>query len=231
MRVDRREAASKADELATSWVANAAAWTQAVREGRIESRRLVTDAAVVEAVLRLRPERVLDVGCGEGWLCRRLTDEGVATTGIDASTPLVRAARTAHRGDYRVLSYDELVADPRYAGGPFDVVVCNFALLGADLAPVLAALRATLAEDGHLVVQTIHPWTQPPPYADGWREETFDGFGEDGWTAMPWYFRTLGSWMAALTKAGFDRVEIDEPLHPETQQPASLVLLASMIAA
>jgi hypothetical protein len=50
------------EQLALSWQANADAWTSAVREQRIESRRLVTDAAILQAVLALSPARVLDVG-------------------------------------------------------------------------------------------------------------------------------------------------------------------------
>ena len=38
-----------------------------MRERRIESRRLVTDAAIVQAILALAPKRVLDMQCGEGW--------------------------------------------------------------------------------------------------------------------------------------------------------------------
>lgn len=65
------------DRLVASWDANAAAWTDAVRSGQIASRRLATDAAAVDAVVRAvdgRVARVLDVGCGEGWLSRALAD-------------------------------------------------------------------------------------------------------------------------------------------------------------
>ncbi|HSK40392.1 MAG TPA: hypothetical protein VK943_11555, partial [Arenibaculum sp.] len=58
--------------LADSWTANAGLWTQAVRSGAIASRRLATDDAVVRAVAARRPRRVLDLGCGEGWLARAL---------------------------------------------------------------------------------------------------------------------------------------------------------------
>lgn len=54
------------EQLSLSWQANADAWTAAVREQRIESRRQVTDAAI----LALAPLRILDLGCGEGWLRR-----------------------------------------------------------------------------------------------------------------------------------------------------------------
>ena len=56
--------------LCLSWQANADAWTAAVREQRIESRRQVTDAAILQAILALAPLHILDLGCGDGWLRR-----------------------------------------------------------------------------------------------------------------------------------------------------------------
>ena len=63
--------------------------------------------------------------------------------------------------------------------GRFDAVACNFALLDEDLAPLLQAVRGLLAPGGRLVVQTVHPWGAcgEEPYRDGWRLETFEGFG------------------------------------------------------
>jgi 2-polyprenyl-3-methyl-5-hydroxy-6-metoxy-1,4-benzoquinol methylase len=214
------------DALASSWTRNADAWTAAVREGRIPSRRLGTDAAVVDAVLARAPGRVLDVGCGEGWLARALAARGADVTGVDASAPLVAAAQALGGGRFAVLDYGEAVAEPARLGGPYDVAVCNFALLDADPAPLLGALRARLAAGGALVVQTVHPWTAAGegPYEDGWRTETFAGFGEGFAAPMPWYFRTLASWTAVLAAAGYAPVELREPLHPNTGRPASLIL-------
>ena len=159
-------------------MANADAWTRAVREGRIPSRRLATDAAIVQEVAELQPERVLDLGCGEGWLMRALAERGIETVGLDVSLELVMAAEETGGGRYRCCSYDELVDDPTRAGGPYDAIACNFSLLGADLPPLLRALRANLAPGGALVIQTVHPWTAAGEegYADGWRTETFDAF-------------------------------------------------------
>jgi len=46
-----------AADLARSWIANAQAWTDIVRAGGIASRRLATDAAIVQAVLARSPRR------------------------------------------------------------------------------------------------------------------------------------------------------------------------------
>lgn len=70
-------------QLGHSWRANALAWTRAVRESRIESRRLATDRAIIEAVLARQPERVLDLGCGEGWLCRALAGAAASVAEAD----------------------------------------------------------------------------------------------------------------------------------------------------
>ena len=219
--------ADRGAALAESWLANAGAWTRAVREGRIESRRLVTDAAIVDALVERRPRRVLDVGCGEGWLARALAERGIAVAGIDASPALVEAARAAGGGEFHVLAYAELAADPRRAGGLYDAVACNFSLLDEDLAPLLAALRGSLAAGGALVIQTVHPWTAAGEgaYADGWRTESFDAF-EAFERPMPWYFRTLGSWVALLRGAGLALTVLREPLHPQTGSPASLLMVA-----
>lgn len=216
--------------LIWSWMANAGAWTRAVRQGRIPSRRLATDAAIVEAVAERNPGRVLDLGCGEGWLMRALAGRGIEAIGLDVSLELVMAAEETGGGRYRCCSFEELVDDPTRGGGPYDAIACNFSLLGADLVPLLRALRRNLAPGGALVIQTVHPWTAAGDegYADGWRTETFDAFGDDFAEPMPWYFRTLASWMDALRAGGFRVSTLREPIHPETAQPASLLMVAEV---
>jgi hypothetical protein len=125
------------------------------------------------------------------------------------------------------VSYGELAAGSQVAAGPFNGVVCNFALLHEDLDPLLRALRDRLGLDGRLFIQTLHPWTQDGPYADGWREERFDGLGESHWTPMPWYFRTLASWVAVLHEAGFTVATLSEPAHADGQ-PLSLLIEATL---
>jgi 2-polyprenyl-3-methyl-5-hydroxy-6-metoxy-1,4-benzoquinol methylase len=218
------------EQLGLSWQANADAWTAAVRERRIESRRLVTDAAIVQAILALAPGRVLDLGCGEGWLCRGLAEHGIEAVGVDACAPLIAVARQAGcaRAQYRVCGYAELESQAAQLGR-FDLLVCNFALLEEPLAPILNALHGLLAAGGRLLIQTLHPWRacNDAGYRDGWRVERFAGFGEGFAEPMPWFFRTLESWLALFTETGWRLQWFQEPLHPESEQPVSLLLLLS----
>jgi 2-polyprenyl-3-methyl-5-hydroxy-6-metoxy-1,4-benzoquinol methylase len=214
------------DAIVTSWVANADAWTDAVRERRIPSRVAGTDRAIVDALLRQPPGRVLDVGCGEGWLARAAAAHGYSVVGIDASAPLIDRARDLGGGEFRVLSYEALITEPGLAGGPYDAIVLNFALLSDDAAPLLSALASSLTPRGVALIQTVHPWTAAgdQPYVDGWRLETFDAFGAAFPAPMPWYFRTLETWFAQIASGGLEVTQLVEPRHPDTGRPLSLVL-------
>lgn len=215
--------------IAESWLNNANAWVDAVREGRIPSRRAGTDAAAVSAILDSKPRRVLDAGCGEGWLSRSLAQQGIQVTGFDGSEALIERARELGGADYLNVTYDEFVARPAAAGSDFDVVVFNFSLFAEDIVPTLLAARDALRTGGNLVIQTVHPFNdaQDEPYVDGWRLETFTTMSPDFETPMPWYFRTMETWLRSVVRAGFFLKELREPVNPETGKPLSLLLIAS----
>lgn len=213
-------------DLQLSWQLNAKAWIDAVRGGAIESRWQVTDQAILLAILGRQPERVLDLGCGEGWLLRALADRGIDAVGVDGDAVLVEAARAAGSSAVHKASYEQLAAEEVHIGGDYDLVCANFALLHQDIIPLLAAMKALLAPSGTMVIQTLHPWSMANgDYQDGWREESFAGFAGQ-WQPMPWYFRTLASWLNALDMAGLRLVNLQEPQHPQSAVPQSLLLVA-----
>lgn len=212
--------------LLQSWHHNARSWIEAIRTGAIESRLKVTDQAILLAVLSRQPGLVLDLGCGEGWLLRALTERGITAVGVDGDATLVEAARAAGSLQVHVASYDELVEQTVDIGSDYDLICANFALLHQDIIPLLAALNGLLAPGGALVIQTLHPWVAAAgDYQDGWREETFAGF-KGQWQPMPWYLRTLSSWINALDMAGFQLAGLQEPQHPQSPVPQSLLLVA-----
>ena len=210
-------------KIIASWGKNTAPWVQAVREGEIASRTLVTNRAIVDTVRSLGPATGIDIGCGEGWLVRAL--DGVAMLGVDVVPGLVEAARQAGGGDFRTMSYEEIAQ-----GGldlAFDVAICNFSLLGEEsVAGLFRAAPGFLRPGGHFVVQTMHPVAAcgDAPYRDGWREGSWAGFNAGFTDPPPWYFRTLGSWVKLYAEHGFHLLELREPIHPKTGMPASLIL-------
>jgi SAM-dependent methyltransferase len=210
-------------QLQSSWISNAAAWTDAVRQGRIPSRKAGTDTAILEAVREFSRCAVLDLGCGEGWLARALSSEGYTVTGVDASASLIAEASKAGGGVFFAASYQDVVLD-----GQFGLVVANFSLLGENLRPMLEKIHYWLAKDGALIIQTLHPMSQESDvrYESGWRIETFAQMGDRFTASMPYYFRTLSRWVEELSAANLSVVRCREPLDPETGRPLSLLLVA-----
>ncbi len=215
------------DGIIRSWNRNPDAWTAAVREGRIASRVAVTDLAVLDAVLSRNPRRVLDIGCGEGWLARALSSRGIAVIGIDAVQSLVDAARRSGGGEFRQVPYDALSRE--FPVESFDLAVCNFSLIGKEsVEAVFSAIPRILAPGGSFVVQTLHPVVAcgELPYAAGWREGSWAGFGPEFTDPAPWYFRTVGDWVRLFAEQGLVIREMREPTLPLTGRPASLIVLA-----
>ncbi|WP_440223645.1 class I SAM-dependent methyltransferase [Dokdonella sp. MW10] len=213
--------------ILASWQRNGAPWTRAVRDGAIASRVLATNAAVVAAVLALAPRRVLDVGCGEGWLARELASHGLDVTGVDAVPALVDDARAGGGGRFEVMDYEALAAGA--LGARFDLAVCNFSLIGgASVDALVAAMPRLLEPGGMFIVQTLHPLEAcgAQPYRDGWREGSWAGFDDTFRDPAPWFFRTLESWIALLRSSCLVVEAVREPLHPRTGRPASLILVA-----
>lgn len=209
------------------WAKNTDPWTAAVRGGEIESRRLVTNQAIVDAVRRRAPRTGLDIGCGEGWLVRAL--DGVQMTGVDVVPGLVEQARRAGGGAFRVLSYEQIARGELAL--EVDVAVCNLSLIGKESVDgVVGAARSLLSPGGALIVQTLHPLTAcgDAPYADGWREGSWAGFSAGFVDPPPWYFRTLESWVRLFHDAGLRLAELREPIHPASGKPASLILVGVM---
>ncbi len=208
-----------------SWSENAERWTAAVRGKTIASRREATDAAILAAAHAGPTGKVLDVGSGEGWLCRALQPSAREIIGVDVSPELVSRAREAGGATYIVSSYAELCAEPARAGSDFDTIICNFSLLDDRLEPLLDALASISTPAGRLLIQTLHSLAMAPPYEDGWRVEAFDGFGDERWTPMPYFVRTLGSWVDAISRK-WALKGLLEPRLPSTKIPASLLFVA-----
>ena len=212
-----------------SWHQNADPWTSAIRDHRIESRVLVTNAAVVAAVVDRGPRTVLDLGCGEGWLARALHERGIDVLGVDVVPELVERATAAGGGRFMVASYEEIGRGTLNAR--VDLAVANFSLIGKESVDALVArLPGLLNPGGSVVIQTLHPMvaTGERGYEDGWREGSWSGFGDAFTNPAPWYFRRIETWVRLLVGSGFRIADVLEPMHPISKKPASIVFVGEV---
>ena len=217
--------------ILASWQHNAHFWVDVLDKGELETRRLVTNEAVIRAVRGIPPAMVLDAGCGEGWLCRALQQQGIQTVGGDGVAELIQQARLKGPGHFEVMSFEEMLERHPWPQALFDAVVFNFCLYGKELTQhLLQQALQWVHPGGKLVLQTLHPYfiTQHPgeKYIDGWRTEQWAGLNRPFTHPYQWYYRTFSSWLKLVQQAGWQIVEVQEPVHPLSGKPASLLLIA-----
>lgn len=140
--------------------------------------------------------RVLDVGCGDGALTRRIADAGAEVVGIDISDSLLDAARA--RGlDVRAMS----VIDMDFSAD-FDAVFSNAVLHWVkEPAQAIARMRAALRPEGRLVAE-FGGHGNVAAIVTAMRAAARI-HGGDPSLAAPWFYPTPDAYGALLDAGGF----------------------------
>ena len=219
-------------KILESWQLNAENWIQTITNSEIESRQLVTNQAIITALekqLSNKEMRVIDIGCGEGWLLRHLATQAMTNLfGVDAIPELIEKAKEkVPQAQFAVCTYQE-ISEGKLSFQNFDLAVCNFCLLGKESTEALFQfLPYLLKKNGKVLIQTLHPQmiTQE---TSGWIEGSWVGMKRDFQMPYNWYFRTLEDWLALFSKANLTLLETVAPLHPNTHQPASIIFASKI---
>jgi trans-aconitate methyltransferase len=158
--------------------------------------------ADILAWLAPRPgEAILDIGCGDGVLTRKIMDAGAGVIGIDASPQMVAAARA--RGiDARLGSGERLGFGPE-----FDAVFSNAALHWMHDAGAVAGGIANALKAGGRFVAEFGGHANVAAIATALRA-ALGRFGGDPALAFPWYFPSEADYAAVLDDAGLNVVRI-----------------------
>jgi ubiquinone/menaquinone biosynthesis C-methylase UbiE len=121
------------------------------------------------------PHRILDVGCGTGYLLRGLAQRCPAATelaGIDAAPEMIEAARRAAGSDGRLSFQTGLAERLPYPAGTFDLVLSTTSFdHWADQQAGLAECARVLTPGGYLVLADLFSVWLLPTLAGGRRHK------------------------------------------------------------
>lgn len=101
-----------------------------------------------------KADTALDVGCGDGTLCRVLAGKGLVVRGIDISPQMIALAR-AHAGESRKMEFEvaDIVSDHGF--GTFDVVTSVNMVHHLPVEVAVPRLAAVVAPGGVLLIQDV----------------------------------------------------------------------------
>jgi len=178
--------------------------------------------------------KVLDLGCGEGYVARQLIDRGAASVkGIDISDEMITRARQAGDADGRLEYHVGSAAGTVWADpGSMDLAVAVFLFnyLSIDeMTAVMKQVLAALRPGGTFIFSVPHPalaFSRPhsaPFYFDAkehgyfsGRDALFEGhiWRRDG-VGVPvrCIHKTWSDYFAALSAAGFTEMPLVQELH------------------
>jgi trans-aconitate methyltransferase len=179
--------------------------------------RFVSDLAspVVELLAPQSGERILDLGCGDGTLTKRLVDLGCEVVAVDSSAPQIEATRRLGL-DAHVMSAEALPFREE-----FDAVFSNAVLHWIKRADaMIAAVYRSLRPGGRFVAECggygcVHKIRTALVQASERR-------GMDGDARAPWYFPTPGEYATRLEGAGF-RVDSIALIPRPTPLPGDII--------
>jgi trans-aconitate methyltransferase len=179
--------------------------------------RFVSDlgSPLLELLAPKPGERILDLGCGDGVLTKKLVDMGCEVVAVDSSVPQVEAARklglNAHVISGEDLPYNE----------EFDAVFSNAVLHWIKRADaMIAGVCRSLKPGGRFVAECggygcVHKIRTALVQA-------LERRGFDGEARVPWYFPTPGDYATRLERAGF-RVDSIALIPRPTPLPGDIV--------
>jgi SAM-dependent methyltransferase len=215
------------DETRRFWDGVADDWLIQVGASGDDNRRLHSDPVIWSFLGDAAGRRILDAGCGVGYLTKQLQDRGAVATGVDLSARMVAIARRSYPEiDFRVDSCAELRC---FENASFDALVSNYVVMDIpDLEGTARAFHRVLRPGGVAAVVISHPCFPQGPgriaVEDGCSAVTYrwtDSYFERARRIDPpwghfqsdfiWFHRPLSDYWKAFRAAGFAVDDFAEP--------------------
>ena len=209
----------------------AAYWTAMIRDEINPFRKYVTDPALFSRLDAWEnPMSVLELGCGEGFVMRRLATQGHQATGFDLSLPILKAAESADQFDSNYINGDVLQLP--FSDEAFEAAVSNFLIIELpNPAIAIAETARVLKPNGRFLFQIVHPFcftdnagqTSGQRMTDYFTSQFFaEKFVIDGRVSPRKsirYHHPLSLYTNALAQNGFSIIALDEPRPVQSTPP------------
>jgi trans-aconitate methyltransferase len=154
---------------------------------------------VVKLLDPLRGERILDLGCGTGYLTNLIAQAGARVVGIDKAAAMIERARAAYPDlDFRIVSATDFHFDT-----PFDAVFSNATLHWVlDKNSAVDRMAQALRPGGRLILEMGGKGNVEEIVVATRKVLTRHGYYSNAATQL-WYFPSLSEYTTLLEKKGF----------------------------
>ena len=172
-------------------------WAEAGRGDGMEQDHLPITLPVLEKMQLAPTDNVLDLGCGSGWLSRRLSKlipEG-RVVGMDISDEMIRVARRSSADHDNILYITGEVAEIPWEPNFFThAISVESAYYWPDLAAGVSEIHRVLRPGGTSSI--LINYYRDNPYCHQW----------GGLLAIPTHLMSAGEWAELFRAAGFAHV-------------------------
>lgn len=185
-------------------------------EGDFTRKYLLNDA-IFALLGDVQGKRILDAGCGQGYLARLLAKRGAQVTGVEPAEAWYRYALEREKTEQLGIIYQQ--ADLSSWTGTdetFDYVIANMVFMDIpDLQPALHNCVQALKHRGRLIFSLLHPCFEETGAA--WKEKGYveirDYFQERAVKQSFGYFihRPLSAYLNSVIQAGCAIEHVIEP--------------------
>lgn len=214
-------------EIIQQWLNIPRAFIEAFGDEGDFARQHLLNSTIFALLGDIRNKRILDAGCGTGYLSRLLTKQGAQVVGLEPATSLIQYAIERERSEPLGIEYIQadltVWRNPNYL---FDAVVVNMVLMDIpDYEAALDTCFAHLRQGSQLVLSLTHPCF----------EESDSDYQAKGYIAVQEYFqeycieqrwgcrfhRPLGHYFdALLRRGGIIQAVVEPQLEEEHVQSA-----------
>lgn len=229
------------DDGTKRWDNNAEQWHRLFGENDLNRRDLL-DPIILQVLEDVKGRQILDAGCGDGYLSRKLAQLGASITSVELSRKMLDFAIELQKRSPLTISYHHADCSslPFLSASTFDVVVTNNVV--QDMADYQGAFREfsrLLKPGGTYLHIANHPCFMTPVW--GWVKDEkgeklyrkVDHYFKRGPFLCPWgprsgmkptvyWHRTLGDIMNELLSCEFRINKVIEPEPPESWKTAHI---------